>query len=120
MVPSLSSRRLSLHASILDRDHIGKDTLLVHRHTEQLASITSTSAQLLACILHALILAHHLEFLLAALLGLEQLPGAVNGPVAKVTVTREAERTGSERVVKEIADKGCRLNMLVAFLSGRM
>ncbi len=46
-----------------------------------------------------------LEFACTALLGLEQLPGAVDGPVAEVAVSREAERTGSERVVEEIADK---------------
>jgi hypothetical protein len=40
-----------------------------------------------------------------ALLSLEQLPSAVDGPVAEVAVSREAERAGSERVVEEVADK---------------
>lgn len=104
MVPSIRRRRLSLHASILDREHVGEDTLLVHRDTEQLSSIARASAQLLTRILHALVLAHHLKFVLAALLGLEQLPGAVDGPVAEVTVAGEAEGTGGERVVEEVAD----------------
>lgn len=105
MVPALRSRSFSLHASVLHREQIGKDTFLVHRHTEQLASISSTGTQFLACLLHALVLAHHLEFLLAALLGPEHLPSAMDGPVAQVTVTGEAERARSERVIKEVADE---------------
>lgn len=104
IIPPLSRGRISLHASILDREHISKDTLLVHRHAEQLATITSTSAQLFAGLLHTLILTHQLEFLLTALLRLEQLPGAMDGPVAEIAVTGEAEGTGGKRVVKEVAD----------------
>lgn len=105
IVPPIRRRRLSLHAGILDREHISEDTLLVHRDAEQLSSISGTSAQLLTRILHALVLTHHLKFMLAALLGLEQLPGAVDGPVAEVTVAREAEGTGGERVVEEVTDQ---------------
>lgn len=105
MVPTIRSRSFSLHAGVLHREQIGKDTFLVHRHTEQLASIASTSTQFLTCLLHALVLAHHLEFLLAALLGPEHLPCAMDGPVAQVTVTGEAERARSERVVKEVTDE---------------
>jgi hypothetical protein len=43
--------------------------------------------------------------MLAALLGLEQLPCAVDGPVTEVTVSGEAEGTGGERVVEEVADQ---------------
>jgi hypothetical protein len=105
IVPSIGRRRISLHASILDREHISEDTLLVHRDTEQLSSVTRASAQLLTRLLHALILAHQLELVLATLLGPEQLPGAVDGPVSEVTVAGEAEGTGSERVVEEVADE---------------
>jgi hypothetical protein len=42
---------------------------------------------------------------LATLLGPEQLPGAVDGPVSEVTVAGEAEGTGCERVVEEVADE---------------
>jgi hypothetical protein len=105
IVPPISRRGLGLHAGIFNREHIGEDALLVHRHTEQLASIASTGAKLLTCILHALVLAHHLGLLLLALLGPEQLPGAVDGPVTKVTVTGEAERARSERVVKEVTNE---------------
>jgi hypothetical protein len=119
IVPPISRRGLGLHASILDREHIGEYTLLVHRHTEQLASIASTSAKFLTCVLHALVLAHHLGFLLAALLGPEQLPGAVDGPVTEVTVTGEAERARGERVVKEVANESYGLETLV-YLPARM
>jgi hypothetical protein len=43
--------------------------------------------------------------LCTALLGLEQLPSAVDGPVTEVAVSGEAQRAGSERVVEEVADK---------------
>jgi hypothetical protein len=105
IVPAIRRRGISLHASILDREHISEDTLLVHRDTEQLSSITRASAQLLTRLLHALVLAHQLELVLAALLGPEQLPGAMDGPVSKVTVAGEAEGTGGERVVEEVADE---------------
>lgn len=110
IVPAISRRRLSLHTGILDREQISEDTLLVHRHAEQLASIPSTGAQFLTSIMHALVLAHQLEFMLAALLGLEQLPSAVDGPVTEVTVAREAEGTRSEGVVEEVADQSYRNN----------
>lgn len=105
IVPSIRRWRIGLHASILNREHISEDTLLVHGDAEQLSSVTRTGAQLLARILHALVLAHHLEFVLAALLSLEQLPRAVDGPVSEVTVAGEAEGTGSERMVEEVADE---------------
>lgn len=108
MVPPISRGRLSLHTRVLNREHISEDTLLVHRNAEELATITSTGAKLLTRIMHALVLAHHLKLLLAALLGLEQLPGAVDGPVAQVAVTGEAEGTRGERVVKEVADESYR------------
>ena len=46
-----------------------------------------------------------LEFLLLALLRLEQLPGAVDGPVAEEAVAGKAERARGERVVEEVADE---------------
>lgn len=105
MVPALAGGVLSLHAAVLDREHVGEDTLLDHRLAEQSAAISGTDAQLLTGRLHGLVLALELEFVGAALLGLEQLPSAVNGPVAKVTVAGEAERTGSQRMVEEVADE---------------
>jgi hypothetical protein len=108
MVPPISGRRISLHTSILNREHISKDTLLVHGFPEQLAPIPSPSSQLLTSIMHTLILTHHLELVLAALLRLEQLPGAVDGPVAEVAITGEAEGTRGKGVVEEVADESCR------------
>jgi hypothetical protein len=40
-----------------------------------------------------------------ALLGLEQLPSAMNGPVAEVAVSGEAQRAGSKRMIEEVADE---------------
>lgn len=105
MIPPLGRRVVSLHTAILDGEHISEDTLLNHRLAEQSATIASASAQLLTSRLHALVLALKLEFLSTALLGLEQLPSAVDGPVAEVAVSRETERTGSERMVEEVADE---------------
>lgn len=105
VVPSLSRRVFCLHASVLNGEHVIEDTLLNLGLAEKLAAVTSTGAQLLAGSLHALELALQLHFLVVALLGLEELPGAVDGPVAEVTVTREAEGTGGKRVVEEVADE---------------
>jgi hypothetical protein len=116
MVPPSRSRGLSLHASILNREHISEDTLLVHRHTEQLAAITSAGAKLFTCVLHTLVLAHPLGLVLAALLSLEQLPGTVDGPVTEVTVTGEAERARGERVVKEVTNESYGIENVSFFL----
>ena len=105
MIPPLSRRVICLQAPILDREQVGKNTLLVHGLAEQSASVTGTGAQLLARRLHGLVLALELEFLVAALLRLEELPGAVDGPVAEVAVAREAEGARGERVVEEVADE---------------
>lgn len=82
MIPPLSRRRLSLETAILDRKQVRKNAPLIHRHTEQLAAIAGLSAQRLARIDHALILALQLGLVLAALLGLEELPCSVDCPVA--------------------------------------
>lgn len=71
MVPALSRRVISLHTSVLDRNHVFENTLLVHGDSEQFATITSTSAQLLTGGMHTLILALQLVFLIAALLRLQ-------------------------------------------------
>jgi len=105
MIPPLGGRVFGLHAAILNREHVGEDTLLDHRLAEQSATISGTRAQLLTRRLHGLVLALEFEFVGAALLGLEQLPGAVNGPVAEVAVTRESERTRGQGVVEEVANE---------------
>lgn len=104
MVPPFGRGVVGLHTPVLDGEHIAENTLLVHRNTEQLAAISGSSAELLARSVHALVLALQLELLVAALLRLQQLPGAVDGPVAEVAVTGEAEGTGGERVMEEVAD----------------
>ena len=105
VIPALAGRVLGLHAAVFDREHVGEDTLFDHRLAEQSATIAGTDAQLLTGRLHGLVLALELEFVGVALLGLEQLPSAVDGPVAEVTVAGEAERTGSQRMVEEVADE---------------
>lgn len=105
MVPTFGRGIIRLHTAVFDREHISEDALLVHRFTEQSASVASRGTQLLTCRLHGLILALQFEFLLAALLGLEQLPGTVDRPVTQVTIARETERAGGERVIEEVADE---------------
>lgn len=105
MVPPFSRGVVGLHTSVLDREHIIEDTLLVHRFPEQSATITGTSPQLLTRSLHALVLTLQLEFVVLTLLSLEELPGTVDGPVTQETVTREAEGTRGKGVVKEVANK---------------
>lgn len=107
MIPPLSRRILRLQTRILNREQIIENPLLDHRLAEQSAPITGTSTQLLTRKLHALILALELEFVGPALLGLEELPGAVDCPVAEVAVSGEAERARGERVVEEVADECC-------------
>lgn len=105
MIPPLTGRVLGLHAAVLDREHVIEDTLLDHRLAEQSAAISGTNTQLLTRRLHGLVLALEFEFVGAALLGLEQLPGAVDGPVAEVAVAGETERTGGQRVIEKVADE---------------
>lgn len=106
MVPAFSRGVIGLHTSVLNREHIIEDTLLVHRFPEQPTTITGTSPQLLTSSLHALVLTLQLEFVILTLLRLEELPSTVDGPVTQETVTREAERTRGERVVEEVANEG--------------
>jgi hypothetical protein len=105
VVPALGRGVIRLHTTILDREHISEDALLVHRFAEQSASISSRGTQLLTCRLHGLVLALQFKFLLAALLRLEQLPGTVDCPVTQVTIARETERAGGERVIEEVTDE---------------
>jgi hypothetical protein len=109
MIPPLSRWVISLQTPILNREQISEDPLLDHRLAEQPAPIARTSAQLLTCSLHAQVLALELEFLGPALLRLEQLPGAVDCPVAEVAVSGEAEGARGQWVVEEVADECCGL-----------
>lgn len=91
MIPPVLTRPISLQPSILNREHIRKHALLVHRHPEQLPAIAGSRAQLLAGRVHRLLLALQVEEVLAALLRLVELPGAVDGPVAQETGAGETE-----------------------------
>lgn len=112
MIPPLSRGVVGLHTAILNGEQIRENALLDHRLAEQSAAITSASPQLLASSLHALVLALELEFVCTALLGLEQLPGAMDSPVTEVAVSREAQRAGSKRMVEEVADKSYRMALV--------
>lgn len=89
MIPPLSRRIISLQTRILNREHIRENPLLDHRLAEQPPPIAGAGAQLLTSSLHTLVLALQLELSVPALLGLEQLPGAVDCPVAEVAVSGE-------------------------------
>jgi hypothetical protein len=111
VVPGIGPWIFGLEASILNRHSLGSpNTLLLHGHTVQI-SLASTSganrlAQLLAGIVHALVHAGALLLDGQVLLAAEQLPGAVDGPVAEVAQTGHAQRRGRgrEHVLLEGAD----------------
>ena len=105
MVPALLTRRFSLQPTILNREQISKNTALVHRLPEQLASISRSSPELLTRGVHRLPLALKLQLLGAALLRLEQLPGTVDGPMAEIASPGETEGTRRLGVVQEITDQ---------------
>lgn len=95
MIPPIPTRRISLQPPILNREQIRKNTLLIHRLSEQLSTIVGAGTQLLARTVHGMFLALELEAVRATLLGLVELPGAVDGPMAEVAVSGEAEGTRS-------------------------
>ena len=104
MIPPLLTRRLRLQPSILDRKQIPKHARLDHALAEQTAAIARARAELFARGPHRLVLALQLELVCAALLALEELPGAVDRPVPEVAGSGEAEGAGGERVPEEVAD----------------
>lgn len=104
MIPSIPARAIRLQPPILNREHIHKNTTLIHRLAEQLPAIAGARAQLLARAVHRLLLPLQVGEHLAALVRLVQLPGAVDRPVAEVTGAREAERPWGPRVPEEVAD----------------
>ena len=106
MIPALLRRRLRLQPPILNREHIAEDAALVHRLAEEPAAVAGARAQLLARGVHRVPLALEFQRLRPALLVLEELPGAVDRPVAEVAGSREAEGARGERVVEEVADEG--------------
>lgn len=105
MIPPVLGRILRLQAPILDRKQIAEHARLDHRLAEQPAAVAGARAELLTRRLHRLPLALQLELLRAALLRLVQLPRAVDGPVAEVAGSREAQRARRERVPEEVADE---------------
>lgn len=78
------------------------------RLSEQFAAVAGADAELLVRLPHRVVLP--LEFHLAGFLdvGAEQVPGAVDGPVAEGAVAGESERSWHQggRVVEEISDHG--------------
>jgi hypothetical protein len=96
MIPPRPRRPIRLTPRILNR-HTAPNPRLIHRDTIQPALITpalnplvTEPPQRLARIPHRRVLPLQFEFALAPLLGLEDLPGAVDGPVAEGTETGEA------------------------------
>jgi hypothetical protein len=104
MIPPLPPRTISLQPRILNRKQIRKHAPLIHGHPKQLcASFSTAGSQLFACSGHGLLLSVEFILLLSAEIGLIQLPGAMDCPVAQVAVAREAEGSGCERVVEEVS-----------------
>lgn len=107
MIPPIPTRPIRLQPPILNREHIHKHALLIHRLAEQFPAVPGARAQLLARAMHRLLLPLQVGEQFAALVRLVQLPGAVDCPVAEVASAREAERARGPGVPEEIADKGC-------------
>lgn len=63
IIPPTRGRSLSLQPSILNRNQIRKNTLLVHRHTKQFPAITRAGSEFLARGPHRLPLALEFELL---------------------------------------------------------
>lgn len=111
MVPGVGPRIFGLKASILNRHSLGSpNTLLLHSDAVQV-TLASTGrpnrlAQLLAGVVHALVHAGALARDSLVLVAAEQLPGAVDGPVAEVAQAGHAQRRGRgrEHVLLEGAD----------------
>lgn len=104
MIPTLLRRHLRLQPPILNGKHIAEHALLVHRLAEETAAVAGARAQLLARGVHRVPLALEFQLVRPALLVLEELPGAVDRPVAEVAGAGEAERARREGVVEEVAD----------------
>lgn len=104
MVPAISGRSLGLYPGVLD-GHTVPDSLLLHGNSEQLAHLAALrlaraqflpllrcqavvvdETERLACVRHAVVLPLELELVLFAVLGLVELPCAVDGPVAEGAV----------------------------------
>lgn len=127
MVPSLLCGELGLKPRILDRHRLdAPDTLLLHGDTIQVSLVAGAGArglaQLLAGVVHAAVHAVALALDLLVLLAAEELPGAVDGPVAEVAEAGHAEgrRGRGEHVLLEDADavEVLRLVLLVAAARG--
>lgn len=104
MVPAILRRRLSLYPGILN-GHTVPNSMLQHSSSVKLAHLAALGhalahlqplfcgqavgvdeAQSLAGVEHAPVLSLQFELVLLALFGLVELPGAVDGPVAKGAV----------------------------------
>ena len=99
MIPRFPGRSLRLSPCVLDRNPVVPvDTLLLHRDSVQVSLFASTRAlgqtQLLAGGLHALELALQVSLPPLPLLPPEEEPGAVDCPVAKVSVAAHPEGRG--------------------------
>jgi len=117
MIPTLPPRPLRLHPRILNRNPL-PNAFLPHGRPKQPALILPLSSQpiqrthpilshqpqFLTRIAHGPELPLQLQLGGLALLAFEQHPGAVDGPVAEVAETGEAEGTWAARFEEEVAD----------------
>lgn len=118
MVPAISAWAVGLNASVFD-GNTTPNVVLHHGDSVQPSNALSLCCSLSLCydvsgsihetqgltgISHALVLALKVTLVLCALLSLEDLPCAVNGPVSKVAIARESERSGCDGMREEVTD----------------
>jgi hypothetical protein len=112
-IPAVPTRPLGLYPRILN-GHTLPHALLLHGHPEQLAfvlaagqAIGADEAQLLAGLLHLVVLPLQIALFGDAEVALVELPGAMDGPVAEGTHAGETEGTGGGWLHQEVAYESC-------------
>ena len=119
MVPAIGAWAVCLDASVLNGD-TAPDVILHHGNSVQPSNVLSLcgsfslfydvsgrvhETQSLACVPHALVLAFEVTLVLCALLGLVDLPCAVDSPVSEITIAGKSERSRCEGMRQEVADQ---------------
>lgn len=119
MVPAIGAWAVGLNASVFNGD-TAPDIVLHHGDSVQPSDVLSLCGSLplfhnvssrvhetqsLTRISHALVLAFEVTLVLCALLGLVDLPCAVNSPVSEITIAGESEGSRCEGMRQEVADQ---------------
>ena len=119
MVPAIGAWAVCLDASVFN-GNTAPDIVLHHGDSVQPSNVLSLcgsfslfydvsgrvhETQSLACVPHALVLAFEVTLVLCALLGLVDLPCAVDSPVSEITIAGKSERSRCEGMRQEVADQ---------------